>query len=686
MRYWTRNAHGNVQERRGWQRGREVDRSKAKKPCIYFHRGQGCKYGSSCRFSHDLLSTDSNKHLNRVHQNTTEETAEQLQAKTEYNSWRRIVKSCPRPNDICTAERLWHGALEILNGKERDWKHCIPKDLDDEEFYGRAHIKATISCAMEMRNTACFNATNYFLQTMTHVSILDCLSVDTFVGTLYNFFSGVNGCRAIALLQKFCDRTVEPFERPGEPDAEVEAAAIALSTALRELLKREPRARLNGDLPALVDSVENLSKYLADDNLRKASALLVHQVGEVRAIVDRARGLIDQDLLTTMFSQTKSASVYPHGLQVPGDNHDNDKIDITAVKIFPTRGEILSEAADFLPSTDLERPHFLANKCERHIDTQFRLLRHDTFGELKDVIAGLLRASEADRGYLGPRVNLGNVRANRYSHAMFSYVSFGSRSGLEANMSFSLPPNVREKSASERSRWWEDSRRLSEGVLASFIATHEEQVQHVFLIVSNRKAADGKDESSEKDTRRATITVRLASHHQVDIETLLSLSSSKVRGLLVEFPGVLPATFVPILENLQGLQRLGSLPFQNWILPDKVEHMQDTLMVDIPPPRYARSPGFAFSLEPIRTKVDVDESDLLIDPNLISDGEYLVNKVEAQTDLARGQCRALIAALSREFVLIQGPPGTGKSYLGVKLMKILLHCQKTADLGPIIVV
>jgi hypothetical protein len=484
------------------------------------------------------------------------------------------------------------------------------------------------------------------------------------------------------MLRNFCGRVLEE-----ERHSEAEAAAIALSTALRELLKREQRARLNDDLPTLVDSVHALSTHLAERGLQGASTLLMHQIGEIRAVVDRARGLINQEDANVPDFADTPAPAYPHGLNMPKDHHDNDKIDISAMKIFPTRGEILSQAADFLPSTDLEQPHFLTNKSQRHIDTQFRLLRHDTFGELKDVIAGILCASEMDPAYLdSPRLNFGNFRANRYSKAVFSHVLFGSRSGLEANISFSQPPNLRGKSASERRRWWEDSRRLSEGVLVSFIAIHAGLVQHLFLIVSNRRTDDAKDESLAKDARLATITARLTNQDQVDMETLVGLSSSKARGVLVEFPGVLPATFVPILENLQSLQRLGSLPFHDWILPDKTEHVHQAKMADIPPPRYARNPGFAFSLKPILKKVDVGDADISIEPNSNPDNEDLINKVEAETDLDRGQCRALIAALSREFALIQGPPGTGKSYLGIKLMKVLLNCQTAVDLGPIVVV
>ena len=63
-----------------------------------------------------------------------------------------------------------------------------------------------------------------------------------------------------------------------------------------------------------------------------------------------------------------------------------------------------------------------------------------------------------------------------------------------------------------------------------------------------------------------------------------------------------------------------------------------------------------------------------------------VDELVERTSLDRGQCVALMAALNREFAFIQGPPGTGKSYLGVKLMRVLLACKEKANLGPVVVV
>ena len=103
----------------------------------------------------------------------------------------------------------------------------------------------------------------------------------------------------------------------------------------------------------------------------------------------------------------------------------------------------------------------------------------------------------------------------------------------------------------------------------------------------------------------------------------------------------------------------------------------------VPPPLYARDPHFTFSLNAILKNSDDDFS---LSPNTPIDDPATIDKLEARTCLDRGQCRALMAALLREFAFIQGPPGTGKSYLGVHLIRVLLSRKLKASLGPIVVV
>ncbi len=92
--------------------------------------------------------------------------------------------------------------------------------------------------------------------------------------------------------------------------------------------------------------------------------------------------------------------------------------------------------------------------------------------------------------------------------------------------------------------------------------------------------------------------------------------------------------------------------------------------------------GFNFSLREIVTNGD---DDLLVPATASVDDTMLIEDIEHATELDRGQCQALVAALTSEYALIQGPPGTGKSFLGVQLIRVLLSSPEEANLGPILV-
>ena len=57
-------------------------------------------------------------------------------------------------------------------------------------------------------------------------------------------------------------------------------------------------------------------------------------------------------------------------------------------------------------------------------------------------------------------------------------------------------------------------------------------------------------------------------------------------------------------------------------------------------------------------------------------------------NLDPSQLSAVHHALSADLALLQGPPGTGKTYIGVQLVKLLLHFRAywQGDKGPILLV
>ncbi|OAG00907.1 NFX1-type zinc finger-containing protein 1 [Paraphaeosphaeria sporulosa] len=613
--------------------------------CRFYQQRGSCRFGETCKFSHDLTS-------GREKKPREEETVTQQQARGEYNYWKRFIKSPPRPNDEKTSLQLWSGALQILDGDEREWKQMLPRDFDNEDMFGRDHIKNTMAVRTRLTDHhGLIDVTLAFLRTITHPAILDCLSIETYAGSLYNFVTGANGKRAIPFFQHVCEIVGKVYSDTITPDftTKAEQLMMAMCLALREILRREPRARFNEDLPALMDGIENLVQMISEAR-SQAYTIVARHIGEMRAVVDRANGLLAQEEEVQELLQPSAApSSYPRTIDIPRDRHDNDKADISQMEIFPTREEIMSDIPEFLPLADKDQPHFILDPAQRHVDTNFRLLRYDTFGELKEALGNLMHAIEAGPEALrNPKLSFGDFRAYHYTNTYISYLSFDQRRGLEVILSFPQLQILRGKSATNRRKW--------------------------------------KEHSLTNDERQATITAKLARHNQEDIETLVRLSCEKTRGVLIEFPGVLPATFMPVLRNLQEMNRLGRLPFQDWILPGKTQTTKQTERVDVPPPLYARG-GFHYSLEPI-IKTDIPgNGDIRINPASITvnDGEIL-REIEERTQLDFGQCRALLAALSREFAFIQGPPGTGKSFLGVQLMKVLMECRTRARLGPIVVV
>lgn len=383
--------------------------------------------------------------------------------------------------------------------------------------------------------------------------------------------------------------------------------------------------------------------------------ILSDHVIEMRAMVQRAGGLLAHEDVQTNGGTSVAPTSYPRDIIMPCDRHDNDKADMTKIKIYPTRGELLSDAREFLPSTDREQPHFLTDQVARHFDTQFRLLRHDTFGQLKQAISNLMASLQNDTaGFHNPQHALGDMRASCYSHAHISYVSFG-RQGLEVHITFLQPHAIRNKGAIEARRWWDESRRLEEGTLLSFISGTGADMQHIFFTVSARSTDHlPKDLNTYgNDPKQKTIIAKLATNDQTVMESMMLSSCHQVKGILVEFPGVLPATFVAILENLQSMQRLNRLPFRQWILPDRTADGNATTLT-IPPPLYARKPGFTFPLESI---IMEGASSFALDPSASVQDDTILDQVDSRTTLDRGQCRALIEALTREYCLIQGPPG-----------------------------
>lgn len=392
-------------------------------------------------------------------------------------------------------ELVWTGALTILNEGDREWKQMLPRDLDNDENYGREHIQILLGMVTHAHRCGTFvSLVKPFLLVISHQALLDCLSVDTFVGGLYNFISGSNGTRAIPFFQRLSLNLAEAYVETTVSKSSAEVILITMSTAIRELLRREQRAAFHDDFPGLLNSLQSIVEVTGIDEGSMTFQIVTNRIRELRATVARANGLLSNKEAPQAngISAPATMSTYPRDIMIPGGRHDNDNADITKVNIFPTEDEIRSDHPEFLPSTNPEQPHFLSDRVGRHLDTCFRLLRHDIFGELKDTLGGVMDAIEKDPTSLdNGKFSLGGMRAFVYANCEISSITFGQRWGLEAHMLFKQLHVLRKRSAAERRKWWEDTKRLEEGTLLCFISLIENKSSLLFFTVS-QKCIDSK--------------------------------------------------------------------------------------------------------------------------------------------------------------------------------------------------
>jgi hypothetical protein len=599
-----------------------------------------------------------------------------------YNGWKLHIKNPCRAKDFGTMEHVWKGALTILNGEDRDYRQQLVRDLDHLDLHGRQHMQLLLSMNAHTIEASTFiKVARPFLLVISHKELLNCLAVDTAVGAIYNFISGNNGTRAIPFLQALLGNLNDIHNKPNPPVtmSVLEETFTAASITLQELLRREQRALFNDDLPGLVADFEEFAKAFAAN--RPAITFHTNSIfAGLQGMIARALGLLHYEEPTVNgISTTTFNCNYLQDLRLPGDRHDNDKLDITEIQILPTESEIKSEHEEFLPSTDRDQPHFLTDPTLRHIDTNFRLYRHDIFGALKDNIGGFMLAVEKNPDLLNaPRLTIGDIRPSYIFHnAHISNIKMSKPRDLEAYITFTQPPPLRHSTSLDRRRFWDETRRLNAGNLLCHISYNGTKTSLLFFIVNDKEVSQNKV-GVVSDPEWATIHLKLATRSQTDFELMTQLRCEGIKGILVELPGVIPGTFIPVLENLQHMQRQSRLPFREWILPNPATNNEPLV---IPPPLYAQGKDFQFSLRPLLTDGD---DDLLIDAEMSQ--QDILDEIEDRTPLDRGQCEALVAALTREFAFIQGPPGTGKSYLGVALMKVLLGCAEKEGLGPILVV
>lgn len=362
------------------------------------------------------------------------------------------------------------------------------------------------------------------------------------------------------------------------------------------------------------------------------------------------------------------------GAPSPGQpRHDNDRRHITGIHIMPTYGEITSGAGQYIPAADPASWHL--SGASGRFDREFRLLRGNTAGQVRDACQEVLQAVRGP-GIDAYRRQRTSTHFDLCDDAKIQRITMSRELGLEFTVACKQPASTRSMTDEEREAWLKRCKRLRPGTVVCILDTAD--VLH--FVVSESTVRGPWDAPDELGSSKFNLT---GDRDWLYVKLKLSDSSKLCNALrwygntdrmryLIDFPGLTLASFKYTLEALQrecqSPHRLISL--LNTDSPDP----QSRPVVERP--AYTPVSGFAFKLDYLMQ----DGKTFQFDPRHTP----TPSQVSSFADLEPDQATALLESLSAEVAIIDGRRGTGKSYLARKIIRTLVHNRENADIGPVI--
>ncbi|KAI0881097.1 uncharacterized protein GGS22DRAFT_75682 [Annulohypoxylon maeteangense] len=672
---------------------------KPKPPCRFFAQHGRCRFGTECRFSHDSSSSQAGSSQARAHPDNRRETlppaGDRLREwkqllKSNSSNWRPSRSSAFMSSQSC--DQFFKLALELMEGDIGASQETV-KLMAQEA--GLDFIKNLIDRQIpEARDEPTkarlwLNQIRPMFLVLTHPRVVDSNVLEQQVATIYNFIQGI-GSRRMKTLFDFVLGLLESCSTMlvAEEDADGLSACELSLSILAAIVDCNTSNIVNDIFNQIIEQFGNRVRATSDspDNFSKLQAEKYLQYLERRLGVG---GALDEAETGHQVSVTRAEFIMrkdmPGQLSADGPRHDNDHDDFRKIKILPTYEEITSIRNEYLPTTDSALFH--RPGIHGRLDREFRLLREDTVGQLRDAIATQLDAMRNPQRKQG-RGNKNSARTYAYDQVSVVNLGFGRNKGMELLVEFSQPTS--KKTPQQRRDWWEHSKRLQPGGLVCIFSERQDVlfgvVSESTIVTEGPKGNTPDDEESSKkpsladNENFAYVYLHLAEACSRDIGQTLrwfqSIGYYKQQRCLVEFPRVLLPSFQHTLMALQRMSAKSNVPFDDLLAPAEQKLELDTKVVGAP--HYTTKPGFSFDLSCLTNDgVPLDHSPRApLNPQVLS----------THSSLDMTQSSALLNALSRRMALIQGPPGTGKSYTGEKIIKVLLANKRRASLGPILCV
>ncbi|XP_033626155.1 NFX1-type zinc finger-containing protein 1-like [Asterias rubens] len=360
--------------------------------------------------------------------------------------------------------------------------------------------------------------------------------------------------------------------------------------------------------------------------------ILLDKLTSSPAFVSQAYLMIEVQKLKESFHILEESQQTKQTVKVkPPPNNFRD------IPIFPDSSEIRTPTQPFLRKNII---HGRYQDVEHYLDVQFRLLREDFVAPLREGIIEFLSVTNSRHQDIRVYRNV-TIQSKKMGRRSLQYTVKLDVNGLK------------------QINW---GKRFLYG---SFVCLTQDKFQHIICAsVADR---------NEKDLKKGLVDV-----------CFLTECSSTPTGTFVMVESV--AFFEPYRHVLLGLQRMISddFPFERYIV---------NVFSFVRTPKYLS--GECSDVYDLRSLV-VETDQVFEDEGLTETfvNATCVSILDPQSwptaealHLDESQKAAVQAALTKEFAIIQGPPGTGKTYIGLKIIELLLYnLLTTTDASPILVV
>lgn len=303
--------------------------------------------------------------------------------------------------------------------------------------------------------------------------------------------------------------------------------------------------------------------------------------------------------------------------------------------ILPAVGEITKRRALNIQPNIVDGSY---ENWSHYLCTQFNLLREDFISPLRQGICDYMRGNEQESRL--------NIRVYKHVHVLEPVCLY---TGIGYRIQFDTTYNYLQHVD------WEHSNRLIFGSLLCLSSDRFTTI--LFATVSNREANKLKDGILEVQFE--------------NIETLKILKIEPQTEFIMAESTAYFEAYRHILTRLQHIE-------------EDLPTLYESYIVRCDPPESILSPSYLsiqYTEEMVGDHICFDLSAVGCSQSI----NVLESKAWPQhdnTNLDKSQLAAVQMALTQNLSVIQGPPGTGKTYVGLKIMEILL--QNRAQWYPLL--